>query len=92
MSNLESIPGQTGYLILTADGAIQQSAGDLQNDEETAAIVLHMVQSSGKLMSALNSEGRGSFQRLSIVYRHHTLVASVWSQRVHVVKRINKET
>ncbi len=42
-----------------------QSAGDLQNDEETAAIVLHMVQSSGKLMSALNSEGRGSFQRLS---------------------------
>ncbi len=42
-----------------------QSSGDLQNDEETAAIVLHMVQSSGKLMSALNSEGRGSFQRLS---------------------------
>ncbi len=28
----------------------------------------------------------------AVVYRHHTLVASVWSQRVHVVKRINKET
>ena len=42
-----------------------QSSGDLQNDEETAAIILQMVQASGKLMNALNSEGRGSFQRLS---------------------------
>ena len=28
----------------------------------------------------------------TVVYRHHTLVASVWNQRINVVKRINKET
>lgn len=41
-----------------------QSAGDLQNDEHTAGIILQMVQNSGKLMNALNSERRGNFQRL----------------------------
>ena len=28
----------------------------------------------------------------AVAYRHHTLVASVWNQRINVVKRINKET
>ena len=27
-----------------------------------------------------------------VAYQHHTLVASVWNQRIHIVKRINKET
>lgn len=77
---------------MSGDGAIQQSSGDLQNDEETAATILHMVHNSGKLMNALSSERRGNFHRLSVVFQQHTLVASVWNQRIHIVKRINKET
>ena len=42
-----------------------QSAGELQNDEETAAIILQMVLNSGKLMNSLSSERRGSFHRMS---------------------------
>ena len=41
-----------------------KSSGDLQNDEHTASVMLQMVQSCGKLMSALNSERKGSFHRL----------------------------
>ena len=53
-----------------------QSSGDLQNDEETAATILHMVHSSGKLMSALSSERRGNFHRLSSeldISRHYNI-------------------
>ena len=42
-----------------------QSSGDLQNDEETAALMLQMIQGCGKLMNSLNSERKGSFHRLS---------------------------
>jgi len=42
-----------------------QSSGDLQNDEETAALMLQMTQGCGKLMNSLNSERKGSFHRLS---------------------------
>ena len=42
-----------------------QSAGDLQNDEKTGAFMLQMVKNSVKLVSALNSERKGSLQRLS---------------------------
>jgi hypothetical protein len=31
--NLDKITGQTGHLVLSIDGAILSSSGDLQNDE-----------------------------------------------------------
>lgn len=32
------------------------------------------------------------FYSVSLVtYRHHSLVASVWNQKIYVVKRINRE-
>lgn len=38
-----AFPGQTGYLILNADGAVVSSGGDLDNDEKTAAILQKLI-------------------------------------------------
>lgn len=91
MAGLDTIPGQTGYLVISADGSVLQSAGELQNDEYTGSVMLQMVKSSNKLLSTLNGEGKGVFHRVSVMYRHHSLVASVWNQRIYIVKRINRE-
>ena len=42
-----------------------QSAGDLQNDEHTANIMLQIVKSSNKLLATLAGEGKGAFHRVS---------------------------
>ncbi|XP_075345467.1 ragulator complex protein LAMTOR4 isoform X2 [Mycteria americana] len=39
---LERIPDQLGYLVIS-DGAVLASSGDLENDEQTAAILSELV-------------------------------------------------
>ena len=89
MSGLETVPGQVGYLVINADGTVLQSAGELQNDERTAGIVLQMVQNCGKLMNTCSTDRKGNFHRMSVVFRDCTLVACVWNQKVHIVKKMN---
>ena len=109
-----------------------KSAGELQNDERTAGIVLQMVQSCGKLMNTCSTDRKGNFHRMSgacscaccvcecvcvcvcvcvsacvcvrvyvsfiissptasVVFRDYTLVACVWNQKVHIVKKMNRD-
>lgn len=42
-----------------------KSAGELQNDERTAGVVLQMVQSCGKLMNTCSADRKGNFHRMS---------------------------
>jgi len=41
--SLSRIPGQLGYLVVSDDGAIIVSAGELQNDERIARQMFRMV-------------------------------------------------
>jgi ragulator complex protein LAMTOR4 len=43
MLKIENIPDQTGYLILTDDGAVIGSGGDLENDEARANIISSLL-------------------------------------------------
>lgn len=43
MLSMEKIPDQIGYLILTEDGAILGSGGELENDEKSANIIMNMI-------------------------------------------------
>lgn len=43
MLSMEKIPDQIGYLVLTEDGAVQSSGGELENDEKTANIIMNMI-------------------------------------------------
>ncbi|XP_003391063.1 PREDICTED: ragulator complex protein LAMTOR4 homolog [Amphimedon queenslandica] len=91
-TNLDTIPGQRGSLVIAEDGAIIQSNGELQNDEKTAAIMLQMMKNSVKLIKSVNGERKSNVQRLSVAYKNYSLVASIWNHKVYVVKRINPET
>lgn len=43
MLALERIPDQIGYLVLTEDGAVQSSGGELENDEKSANIIMGLI-------------------------------------------------
>lgn len=37
------VPNQIGYLILNDDGALQDSGGDLKNDERSANVIMGLL-------------------------------------------------
>lgn len=46
---MDRIPGQTGYLVLTADGAVIESGGDLSNDEAFAGLITNLISMANKI-------------------------------------------
>ncbi|KAK6463877.1 ragulator complex protein LAMTOR4-like [Huso huso] len=42
---LERIPDQLGYLVISEDGVLA-SAGELENDEQAAGLIMQMVQTA----------------------------------------------
>ncbi|XP_032870589.1 ragulator complex protein LAMTOR4 [Amblyraja radiata] len=83
---LERIPDQLGYLVISEDGVLS-SAGELENDEETAGIIMRMVQTAVKL--CISGSPQPSFKRMSVVFGEHTYMATISGQKVFVVKRHN---
>ena len=43
MISFDKITDLMGYLVLTEDGAVLESGGDLKNDEKTANIVTALI-------------------------------------------------
>lgn len=48
MLNLEKIPNVIGYLVLTEDGAVLSSGGELENDERSASIITGLIELTEK--------------------------------------------
>ncbi|NWR54304.1 LTOR4 protein, partial [Bucorvus abyssinicus] len=59
---LERIPDQLGYLVIS-DGAVLASSGDLENDEQTAAVLSELVATACGLR--LHRSPDPPFKRLS---------------------------
>ncbi|XP_063178294.1 ragulator complex protein LAMTOR4, partial [Chroicocephalus ridibundus] len=83
---LERIPDQLGYLVIS-DGAVLASSGDLENDEQTAAILSELVATACGLR--LQRGHDPPFKRLSVVFGEHSLLVTVSGQKLFVVKRQN---
>lgn len=45
---MDKIPDQVGYLVLTEDGAVLESGGELENDERVATIITDLITLSNK--------------------------------------------
>lgn len=54
---MDKIPDQIGYLVLTEDGAVLESGGDLENDERVATIITDLIALSNKWAMILNPRG-----------------------------------
>lgn len=45
---MDKIPDLVGYLVLTEDGAVLESGGELENDERVAAILSEFIALSNR--------------------------------------------
>lgn len=50
---MDKIPDQVGYLVLTEDGAVLESGGELENDERVATIITDLITLSNKCVIIL---------------------------------------
>ncbi|XP_050592526.1 ragulator complex protein LAMTOR4 homolog isoform X1 [Bombus affinis] len=86
MLSLERIPDQIGHLILTEDGAVLTSGGELENDERFANIVIGLVTLTNKVdpKAFANNE---TFDKISITYPDHCYIICLSNKKIHVVKK-----
>ncbi|KAF5296507.1 hypothetical protein FQR65_LT01496 [Abscondita terminalis] len=88
IKEMDRIPGQVGYLLLNEEGAVIASAGELENDEKSADIIMGLV----TLTSQIDPEGFSNyegFKRLSIKYEGHSYVVCLSNRKIHIVKKLN---
>uniref|UniRef100_A0A3P9K2J6 Ragulator complex protein LAMTOR4 n=1 Tax=Oryzias latipes TaxID=8090 RepID=A0A3P9K2J6_ORYLA len=83
-AGLDRIPDQLGYLVISEDGVLA-SAGELENDEHTASVIMQMVRTANRFR--LSGSEDGPFKRMSVVLEDFVLAVTVSGQKVFVVKR-----
>ncbi|XP_063975676.1 ragulator complex protein LAMTOR4 homolog [Diachasmimorpha longicaudata] len=86
MLSMERIPDQIGYLVLTEDGAVLASGGELENDEWVANIVTGLVTMTDKI-DPNTLVGNEAFNKISIVYQSHCYVICLSNKKIHVLKK-----
>ncbi|XP_030576002.1 ragulator complex protein LAMTOR4 [Archocentrus centrarchus] len=83
-AGLERIPDQLGYLVISEDGVLA-SAGELENDEHTAGVIMQMVRTVSRFR--LSGSAEPPFKRMSVILEDFVYTVTVSSQKVFVVKR-----
>ncbi|KAM3588313.1 uncharacterized protein V6R79_026114 [Siganus canaliculatus] len=87
-AGLDRIPDQLGYLVISEDGVLA-SAGELENDEHTAGVMMQMVRTASRFRMSGSSEP--PFQRMSVILEDFVYTVTVSGQKVFVVKRQNSQ-
>ncbi|KAL8574211.1 hypothetical protein ACOMHN_066394 [Nucella lapillus] len=82
---IERIPDSLGYLVLTEEGAVVSSGGDLENDEGVANKISKMVMTAVRLVGI--QEKKDAFKRLTVVYDNFLYAATVSNHKILVSKR-----
>ncbi|XP_008313651.1 ragulator complex protein LAMTOR4 [Cynoglossus semilaevis] len=83
-AGLERIPDQLGYLVISEDGVLA-SAGEMENDEHTAGIMMEMVRTASRFR--LPGTADPAFKRMSVILDDFVYVVTISGQKVFVVKR-----
>ncbi|XP_076233648.1 late endosomal/lysosomal adaptor, MAPK and MTOR activator 4 [Calliopsis andreniformis] len=86
MLSLERIPDQIGYLILTEDGAVLTSGGELENDERIANIIMGLVTLTNKVDPKAFPDNE-AFDKISITYPDHCYIICLSNKKIHIVKK-----
>ncbi|KPI95572.1 PREDICTED: ragulator complex protein LAMTOR4 homolog [Papilio xuthus] len=84
---MEKIPDQIGYLILTEDGAVLESGGELENDERIATIIIDLI-SLSNTVDPLAFGPNENFKKISITYDDHWYVICMSNKKIYVIKRL----
>ncbi|XP_058461987.1 ragulator complex protein LAMTOR4 homolog [Malaya genurostris] len=89
MLDLDSrpIPNQIGYLIMSEDGAVLASGGEMENDERSAGIIIGLLTLTESVDPSVFKNR--SCKKISIVYEEHSYTICLSNKKVYVVKRRN---
>ncbi|XP_051544292.1 ragulator complex protein LAMTOR4 isoform X2 [Myxocyprinus asiaticus] len=85
---LERIPDQIGYLVISEDGVLA-SAGELENDEHTAGMIMQMVRTACRFR--LHGNAEPPFKRMSVMFEDYVYAVTISGQKVFVIKRHNNQ-
>lgn len=88
-AGLERIPDQLGYLVISEDGVLA-SAGELENDEHTAAVMMQMVRTASRFRLS-GAADQPPFKRMSVILEDFVYAVTISGQKVFVVKRQNNQ-
>eukprot|EP00794_Sanderia_malayensis_P011022 gene11023-12186_t len=86
---IDKIADQQGYLVISSDGAVLSSSGDLENDEKIAGCIYNLAHLASKVQ--LSNENKQYYKRLTVTFTDFCLMITVSNQRIYAVKRpLNK--
>ncbi|KAK5877226.1 hypothetical protein CesoFtcFv8_026490 [Champsocephalus esox] len=87
-AGLDRIQDQIGYLVISEEGVLA-SAGELENDEVTAGVMMQMVRTASRFR--LSGAVEPPFKRMSVILEDFVYMVTVSGQKVFVVKRQNNQ-
>lgn len=85
---MERIPGQVGYLVLNEEGAVLSSAGELENDEKAADVIMGMLSLTSQIDPVAFPSCEG-FKKLAIRYDGYSYIVCLSNRKIHIVKKLN---
>lgn len=86
MISLDKIPNQIGYLVLNEEGAVLSSAGDLENDERTAEVIMGLITLTNQI-DPIAFPHNETFKKMSITYDDHCYIVCLSNRKIHIVKK-----
>ncbi|BFZ00814.1 hypothetical protein BsWGS_03853 [Bradybaena similaris] len=82
---IDRIPDSLGFLVLTEDGAVISSGGQLENDEVTATKITKLVHTAYNI--PVTTDKKDILKRLSVVLDDIVYVITVSQHKIFVSKR-----
>ncbi|KAI8772133.1 ragulator complex protein LAMTOR4 [Biomphalaria glabrata] len=82
---IDRIPDSLGFLVLTEDGAVISSGGQLENDETTANKITKLVHTAYKIQ--VTGDKKDALRRLSVILGDVIYMATVSQHKIYVSKR-----
>lgn len=83
---MEKILDQVGFLILTEDGAVLESGGELENDERVANIITELITLSNRV-DPVAFQANDQFKKISITYEDHCFIVCLSNKKIYIAKR-----
>ncbi|KAL3848372.1 hypothetical protein ACJMK2_019235 [Sinanodonta woodiana] len=83
--HVDKIHGSQGHLILSEDGSVLNSGGDLVNDEATAEKITKLVYLASKVQ--ISADKRETFKKISVIWDNFMYVITVSNHKIYILKR-----
>ncbi|CAF3326696.1 unnamed protein product [Rotaria socialis] len=81
----DSVPDCVGYLIMSDDGSIEHSHGDLQNNENAANLIYKMVLCAARI--SVHPTKHMAFKRFTVSDDQYVYCISSANHRIYAAKR-----